>query len=1031
MTQTQLFKFTCSSTKSGIYLSAYASTIVYSLLPSDQGAHTRGNLIAIHFGGEPSTVQALCTLIASGMPLQLTTPEGNVEFTPRKAQYQKTITGSNGYAEAILSLGQEEKKEREEKKNVQGESYFVTRIKERRFYFYTPAGDDTRLFQLLDQHSHMPLLLGFQEYILTEARRCGALTPLTVLSSTETFDAWQLKLNENEQNLRAILETGLHERKITIPGADPHASDAFEKVGTISQYLAKFGVTVAERIKERYQPLFDPSREAFSREINQINDYIFRNTGYRLYDAQMAAAETASRKIDQQRPAIVVGDCGTGKTKIGMAALAASQMRERQEKHFNIVMCPSHLCRKWVRENGETIPNSQAAIVHNISEFRAVYQDYLSGDKTVYAVLSKEHARNGYYRYPAVRWIHSKKGFVCPDCGEVIEMPLVDEGGSTYFVHADGTFFLRENSKNHTCRHCRSPLWAPLCDGALPRGWAKIGGFGYVYLPHRVLYTPFIKSSAIHKKLEQLADYDFPQRVVSPRRYPLSTYIRKKMRGRIDALIADELHQYNNDSGQGDAMGEIAHTARKVIGMTATLINGYATGIFYLLYRLFPRYMQLDQKAYGDTKAFASDYGVIETTFEVAEEEYQSTRRTVVHKKKDRLLPGVSPLVYARFLMENAVFISLYDMGKALPDYEEIPIGLAMSDDVAREYEHIQKYFQALSRSDPQQASALQSAFINLLTAYPDQPYGHEPIFFSKKGMPPQVVYAPEDAVHPGCLQEKDQKVLELIRTKLDAGENVLVYTSWVRLDTQEKLFKALCENNIPAAVMAQRVPVERREEWIQSQLDEGIRVLIVNPTLLETGLDLNDFTTLIYYNISYNLFTLRQSSRRSWRINQYAPRIEVYFFYYIGSIQHRAIELMATKLSAATLIEGNISDEGLAALGSNDDLAAQLARELAQGISEHVEDLTAMFHKMAFLKENEQADEPTILDGPSQPGIALPSTVQPAGIVRHTSPVLPEGSKLRYTFTAPKTPRKKYGTNQRPEPSLQLSLFELFGQSA
>ena len=122
MTQTQLFKFTCSSTKSGIYLSAYASTIVYSLLPSDQGAHTRGNLIAIHFGGEPSTVQALCTLIASGMPLQLTTPEGNVEFTPRKAQYQKTITGSNGYAEAILSLGQEEKKSATRRKTFRGKA---------------------------------------------------------------------------------------------------------------------------------------------------------------------------------------------------------------------------------------------------------------------------------------------------------------------------------------------------------------------------------------------------------------------------------------------------------------------------------------------------------------------------------------------------------------------------------------------------------------------------------------------------------------------------------------------------------------------------------------------------------------------------------------------------------------------------------------------------------------------------------------------------------------------------------------------
>ena len=235
------------------------------------------------------------------MPLRVTTPEGSVELAPRKAQYQKTITGSNGYAEALLSLAQEEKNEREEKKNAQGESCFVTRIKERRFYFYTSAGDDIRLFQLLDQHSHMPLLLDFREYVLAEIRRCGALTPLTVLSSTETFDAWQLKLDEDEQTLREILETGLYERKIAIPGANHHAADAFEKVGTISQYLAKFGVTVARRIKERYQPLFDPSREAFSREISQINDYIFQNTGYRLYDAQMAAAEAASRKIDQHR----------------------------------------------------------------------------------------------------------------------------------------------------------------------------------------------------------------------------------------------------------------------------------------------------------------------------------------------------------------------------------------------------------------------------------------------------------------------------------------------------------------------------------------------------------------------------------------------------------------------------------------------------------------------------------------------------------------------------------------------------------
>ena len=1035
MTQTHLFKITCQSIKSGLFLSAYASTIVYDPLPKNENGTEKGSLIALHFGGEPSTVQALCTLLMSGMALQADTPGGPLELIPQKAKYQKSLAGSNGYAEVLLSLEKVEKIEREEKKDEQGGSYFVTRIKERRFYLYTPTGDGDRLFQLVDRHSNIPLLPEFQKYLLDEAHRRGILIPLTVLSSTESFDAWKLALNENEQNLHEVLDDGLQIGKIKIPGADAHASDAFKDVETISQYLAKFGVTIAERIKDRYRPLFDPSKESFSPEVDRVNGHIFQNTGYHLYGAQLAAAEAASRKIDQSRPAIIVGDCGSGKTKIGMTALAASQMRETQKKHFNIVLCPSHLCRKWARENMETVPNSRAAIVHNIPELQAVYQDYLNGDKTVYAVLSKEHARNGYFRGPAVRWMRSKNGFVCPDCGKVIEMPLVDEGGSTYFVHADGTFFLRENSKNHMCAHCKSLLWAPACGGALPNGWVKVGGFGYVYLPQRALYMSLVKNSAVRKKLEELDECSVPQRSASPRRYPLSTYIRKKMCGKIDALIADELHQYNNDSGQGDAMGEIAHTARKVVGMTATLINGYATGIFYLLYRLFPRYMQLDGKSYGDTKAFASDYGVVESTFEIAEEEYQSTRRTVVHKKKDRLLPGVSPLVYARFLMENAVFISLYDMGKALPDYEEIPIGLAMRDDVTGEYGRIQKYFQALSRSEPKKASALQSAFINLLTAYPDQPYGHDPIFFSEKGMQPQVVYEPQAAAQPGSLLDKDQKVLSLVRTKLEAGENVLIYTSWVRLDTQEKLLKVLRENSIPAAAMTQAVPVERREDWVQEQLDAGIRVLIVNPSLLETGLDLNAFTTLIYYNISYNLFTLRQSSRRSWRINQTAPRIEVYFFYYGGTIQQRAIELMATKLSVATLIEGNISDEGLAALGSNDDLASQLAKELAQGISEHVEDLTSMFHKMAFLKErdtgNEQAQAPA-LAGHHMANSGLAHTVpMPTGHSERLQAIPAEMPVIRYAFTASKPSRKKHGTHQLPEHTSQLSLFELFGQSA
>ena len=127
---------------------------------------------------------------------------------------------------------------------------------------------------------------------------------------------------------------------------------------------------------------------------------------------------------------------------------------------------------------------------------------------------------------------------------------------------------------------------------------------------------------------------------------------------------------------------------------------------------------------------------------------------------------------------------------------------------------------------------------------------------------------------------------------------------------------------------------------------------MITNPSLIETGLDLNAFTTLIFYNVGYNLYTFRQASRRSWRINQTAARVEVYILYFKGTMQERAIKLMATKLAAATLVEGSFSDEGLAAMSDCTDMTSQLARELTMGIRDEVEDVGAMFKKMAIIKD-------------------------------------------------------------------------------
>lgn len=420
-------------------------------------------------------------------------------------------------------------------------------------------------------------------------------------------------------------------------------------------------------------------------------------------------------------------------------------------------------------------------------------------------------------------------------------------------------------------------------------------------------------------------------------------------------------------------METLVGCSKKVIGMTATLINGYSSGIFYLLYRIVPHLMRIDNKEYRLPNSFNDEYGVTEKTYSTEKSEYNAKSRSKKSLISSRQKPGMSPLVYSRFLIDCAVFLSLNDMGKHLPDYEEIPIELDLKPEIRDEYENIEAEFRRIMKDKDGVTQRLMSRFLSLLTTYPDQPYNAEPIYYPKSSL---ALVEPKDLSDINELHEKDIATLDIVERKVKNGEKVLIYTSWVKIDTQEKLTKLLEDKGYRVAVLQQRVSTEKREEWVENKLKSGIDVLITNPSLVETGLDLNAFTTLIYYNIGYNLFTFRQSSRRSWRINQTAPRIEVYILYYKDVMQARAIRLMASKLAAATLVEGNFSDEGLAAMSDCTDMTSLLARELTKGIRDEVEDVSAMFKKMAVIKDENEPEEnlSEYVISAGEPGISVVS---------------------------------------------------------
>lgn len=683
-------------------------------------------------------------------------------------------------------------------------------------------------------------------------------------------------------------------------------------------------------------------------------------------------------------------------------------------------MCPSHVTRKWVREIGETLPDTYAMVVHSITELDRLYTLYEQGDKSVYAVFSKERARDGYMRYPAVRWNERRRAFLCPDCGAVIEMDI-SEDGTHYTVPADQFFFQKEHKKNHICPKCGTPLWSAVNPDRRME-WVKIGEYGWV---HRYGAEAHLKRTKNARVCDQLAQITrdpegyYPARGAQ-RRYPLSTYIKKKLHGRIGSFLCDELHEYNNASGQGDAMAELYGASKLFVGMTATLINGYSSGIFHLLYRIVPGLMLKDGKRYGSPGDFDAEYGVVENAYETRDAEYNANRRASKRKTRTRQLPGVSPLVFSRFLLEYTAFLSLSDMGKDLPSYEEIPVALDMPEDVGECYQAVQNVLQKVLKNDRKAAQKILSAYLNLLTVYPDQPYNQPEVIHPITGMP---IVTPKSCGDFSRLFPKEEKVLELVRQKTANGERVLIYTSWTRTDSQQKLLKLLQENGYRTEILAPQIATEKREEWVDKRVKNGLQVLITNPRCVETGLDLNAFTTIIFYSMGYNLFTLRQASRRSWRINQTAPKVEVYMLYYADTLQAKAMKLMASKLAVAGIIEGTFSEEGLAAMSDVKDLTSQMAKELAAGIRDNVEDIAAAFKKMAVVNPNRKA---AVQPAAKESALSAPN-IAPAAVDGGTRSVQTAASRELYEGLLARTQeeKKKQRSKVAEVDENQLSIFD------
>ncbi|MFN7640380.1 MAG: helicase-related protein [bacterium] len=686
----------------------------------------------------------------------------------------------------------------------------------------------------------------------------------------------------------------------------------------IHSYLRLYGGELGERVLSQFPALHQPADPAWP-ALSQLKR--------RPFPAQQLAIMGIAKRWNEARCAGAVAECGTGKTLISLGSV----FTHANGRPFTaLAMVPPQLVLKWAREVFQTLSGVRVFVIDGcrngvgsngfsgVNEVRlrngTVVREGLAttlselrlsrthrsakarwnamvGGPSVF-VISRERAKLGYFWRHSVRVPRSGPylgNIVNPDTG----LPVVL--GDDQLRRAD----LRKVKY--------SQLVAP--EGTSSR---------------RSYFSPLWQAD--NQKVQRMAPIEF---------------IGRYLNGFFDYGIADEVHELKgSDTAQGNALGTIASACGRTVVLTGTLLGGYADELFSILYRLDASRMRAEGFDHGESgvRQFAEAYGVLEkvTTIEPAENACSKAKVTTSIKRR----PGASPLLFGTDLMNLAAFVSLEDISDALPAYEEVVISVEMDEPLRAAYSKLEEDIKEAISEHHGNASVISTA-MNALLLYPDRPFQMGTLFGycrnEETGERERFVISEPAELDEAMVYAKERRLVEECKRELAAGRRVQVFAVYTqKRDVTRRLQDLLRKEGIRVEVLRAEVPPEQREAWYESQVKAGMQVCICHPKLVQTGLDLLDFPTILFYETGYSTYVLRQASRRSWRIGQQHP-VRVGFLSYAGTAQESCLRLMGKKLLVSLAMEGKLQSDGLQSMEDDGDLLTAMARELVnrQGVGE------------------------------------------------------------------------------------------------
>ena len=679
-----------------------------------------------------------------------------------------------------------------------------------------------------------------------------------------------MTITASSQVVTELISQMLQRGVISVPAGVDAPSVDLDTLHQMDSYLLTFGKAFGQKILDTTPALHDPGTAAIDRGLLR-----------RPFQAQADGIEAITKTwASGQKTVWGIGEQGVGKTLIGLAA-AYESLGGKPGRI--LVHAPTHLVAKWCRESRNTLPGVVVREIRSWRQAKGLVEELKHEPTSVEVwVLGRDMSKLGWTQRPAARRAPERlrrEGafWVCPDCGKPLCRVFADKNRHPEYFPKDA--FDKPGALNAKCPACDAWLWEADREGV---------------------------------------------RRISP-----SWYWNKYLRpGTFDVLLADEIHEEKGDSEQGRSVGMLHRLSKRALMLTGTLLGGKASDLHYHMARTNASQMQRFGIEYSNPTPFVQTYG----TSESRQRRNTQTNKTSVSVSEK---PGVHPQLYLDFLIGNAIFIDLADLAAGLPPYtEEVveveldPLQAQMIEDVIGGIKtHAQTAIKGGRR-------AALGGYMQASLAYPDWVWANKPIIDSAG----TVLAQTQIQWDPDQMLPKEANIVATCLREVYSGRRCAIYVNYTnKYDMSERLREQLEAVGLRVAVLKASVPPEAREKWIADKTKQGTQVLICHPKLVATGLDLtgeSNYPTIIWAQTDWSLFTLRQASRRSWRIGQTMP-VKVIYMSYANTMQSVCLQVLAEKLLAAEAIEGRFSIEGLQALSSGTNPMLRLANALVYGLSD------------------------------------------------------------------------------------------------